>query len=248
MNRKRGNNASLTRPGVRRQLRRARLALLVCSWVLVAHAFNPQVVFPEAPEKLPAFRYAALARDACLQVAEARRLPFTKGPPVPSIDAPVRLEGALGGVVFRFAHEVAKEPREGPVLDCRLLLALDDLAAVAREQGISELQYNSIYRGRGGRPGWRHPAGVAIDIVAVRSKKHGLLKVEQHFQGEGIGSKTCAGKPLPREERARELRSFVCRVHEAHIFNLLLTPHYDKRHADHFHLEVRRGIKWYLTQ
>jgi hypothetical protein len=221
----------------------------VCCWALAAQAFNPEVVFPDAPEKLAAFRYAALGRDACLQVAEARRLPFTKGPPVPTIDAPVRLEGALAGVVFRFAHEVASEPHEAPVLDCRLLLALDDLATVAREQGFSELHYNRIYRGRGGRPGWRHPAGVAIDIVAVRSREHGLLKVEQHFKGEGIGSRTCVEKrPQPREERARELRSFVCRVHDAHIFNLLLTPHYDKRHSDHFHLEVRRGIKWYLTQ
>lgn len=249
MNRSRGNNTSLTRPARGRQLRRIALALSVLSWPALAHAFNPYVVFPKAPEKLPAFRYASLTRDTCMELAQARRLPFIKGPPVPSIDAPVRLEGALRGVLFRFAHATQAQPEEGPVLDCRLLLALDDLAEVARDLGFSEIFYNSIYRGRGGRPGWRHPAGVAIDIVALRSKEYGLLKVSDHFRGEGIGSETCVPqKPLPTEIHARELRRLVCRVHEAHIFNLVLTPHYDRRHQDHLHLEVRRGIKWYLTQ
>jgi hypothetical protein len=115
--------------------------------------------------------------------------------------------------------------------------------------GYSEIRYNSIYRGRRGRPGWRHPAGVAIDIVSLVSKQDGALLVKRDFHGSGIGSKTCQpGRRPPENPRARRLREFVCRVHEAHIFNLLLTPHYDSRHQDHFHLEVRRGIRWYLTQ
>jgi hypothetical protein len=85
--------------------------------------------------------------------------------------------------------------------------------------------------------------------VALRSEKHGLLKVKEHYAGDGVGSATCAPeRRLPEEGRARALRLLVCRVHEAHIFNLVLTPHYDRRHADHLHLEVRRGIEWYLTQ
>jgi hypothetical protein len=35
---------------------------------------------------------------------------------------------------------------------------------------------------------------------------------------------------------------------EARVFNLLLSPHYDRRHRDHFHFEVRRGVRWFLTQ
>jgi hypothetical protein len=34
---------------------------------------------------------------------------------------------------------------------------------------------------------------------------------------------------------------------EARIFNLLLSPHFDYRHRDHFHFEVRRGVRWFLT-
>ena len=144
MNRSRGNNASLTRRAASRQLRRIALVISVLCWVALARAFNPYVVFPEAPEKLPAFRYASLSHDACMDLIQARRLPFVKGPPVPSIDAPVRLEGALGGVLFRFAHASQTQPDEGPVLDCRLLLALDDLADVAKGLGFTELFYNSI--------------------------------------------------------------------------------------------------------
>ena len=31
------------------------------------------------------------------------------------------------------------------------------------------------------------------------------------------------------------------------LFNLLLSPHYDDLHRDHFHFEVRRGVRWFLT-
>jgi hypothetical protein len=129
------------------------------------------------------------------------------------------------------------------------LLALDDLATVAGDRGIRSIVYNSIYRRGWGRQGHRHPAGVAIDVVGFVKKDGQLLDVLDDFEGNGVGSKTCGdGAPEAPAGKAKELRDLVCALHKDHVFNLILSPHYDRRHKNHLHLEVRRGIKWFLTQ
>ena len=37
------------------------------------------------------------------------------------------------------------------------------------------------------------------------------------------------------------------KAYEAQLFNVVLTPNYNKPHANHFHLEVTRGVKWFLV-
>jgi hypothetical protein len=160
----------------------------------------------------------------------------------------VTLEGTLGGVRFEFAHPVPDEYRD--VLDCRLLLALDDLAAIAKQRKISVVRYNSIFRNGWARArGQRHIAGVAIDIVEFEKQDGAVLNVSRDFAGSGIGSATCGERAKPATSaKATELRELVCVLDGARVFNLMLTPHYDRRHSDHFHFEVRRGIGWFLTQ
>ncbi|MEZ4225620.1 MAG: hypothetical protein R3B13_32005 [Polyangiaceae bacterium] len=230
-----------------------RAALLCCGAVVAlaseSSATNPVVVFPARPERLRAVRYAAHPKVDCLAELELRGIPFAKGPPVPSIDAPIRLTGPLRGVQFEHKFPTAADPK-GPVMDCRLALGLDDAAVIARDQGFSRVRFNSIYRGRWARvPGQRHPAGVAIDVVELVKKDGTVFNVKKDYAGAGIGSKTCGPEaPVPPPGKAATLRRFICALDESRSFNLILTPHYDRRHADHFHLEVRRKIKWFLTQ
>jgi hypothetical protein len=216
----------------------------------VARAGNPLVVFPPHPERLRAVRYGDESGEQCLAELVLRGVPFGTGPKVPTIETPVRLTGTLRGVKIEMHHPTAVAPKDGPVMDCRLLLALDDLAIVAADHAIVSVRYNSLYRGRWARHrGWRHAAGVAIDVVELVKKNGEVLNVLSDFHGEGIGKKTCGpGAPVPVGRKALELRRFVCDVDATGSFNLILTPHYDQRHQNHFHLEVRRDIPWFLTQ
>lgn len=227
-------------------------ALIVAATLLagLAIAGNPLVEFPERPERLRAVRYAELERADCLAELEARGVPFVPGPPVPTIDAPVRPAGPLRGVRYEMGHPTAVPDPVGPVMDCRLLLALDDLAIIAGDRGIARIRYNSVYRGRWARvKGQRHAAGVAIDVVEVVKKDGTVLNVLRDFHGHGVRSRTCGPEaPRPTTPEAAELRALVCAIDASRSFNLLLTPHYDRRHKDHLHLEVRRGIRWFLTQ
>jgi hypothetical protein len=213
-------------------------------------ARNPRVTFPPEPESLPAVRYANLKSAECLAELGRRAIPHATGKKkTPTIDTPVTLERTLRrGVHFEFAHPVPADYRD--VLDCRLLLALDDLAGIAKERKISAVFYNSIFRnGWARKAGQRHLAGVAIDIVEFEKEGGVRLNVKKDFAGSGIGSVTCGegSKPAP-SAKAAELRDLVCALDKARVFNLMLTPHYDYRHRDHFHFEVRRGISWFLTQ
>lgn len=223
--------------------------LLAAAAVLTAgesEARNRLVVFPPEPETLPAVRYANLDAKTCLKELGERGIAFSAAEASSAIDTPVLLDAPLHGVTFEFARDA----RRRDVLDCRLLLALDDLSKVAAERGIEVVRYNSIHRrgwARGRVQG--HRGGVAIDIVELVRWDGAVLNVRRDFAGDGIGSETCGenAKP-PKPGKASDLRSFLCALDRTRSFNLLLGPHYDRRHDDHFHFEVRRGVRWFLTQ
>ncbi|NUO47781.1 MAG: hypothetical protein HOV80_02875, partial [Polyangiaceae bacterium] len=95
-------------------------------------------------------------------------------------------------------------------------------------------------------PGTRHPAGLAIDVGIMKKSDGTLLHVAAHFRGK-IGARTCGeGAPEGETAQAKELREIVCEAREAGVFTYALTPNFDAAHADHFHLEIKPGVKWFL--
>jgi hypothetical protein len=95
--------------------------------------------------------------------------------------------------------------------------------------------------------GTRHPGGLAIDVGKLRKKDGTWINVLTHFHGK-IGDKACgADAPVPTHAEARELRALVCEAMGNHIFTYVLTPNYNAAHADHFHMEIKPGVKWFLV-
>ncbi len=100
--------------------------------------------------------------------------------------------------------------------------------------------------GKWAPPGTRHPAGLAIDVGALKKRDGSMLHVAAHFRGK-LGARTCGeGAPEADTDQARELRAIVCEAREAGVFTYALTPNFDAPHADHFHLEIKPGVKWFL--
>ena len=95
-------------------------------------------------------------------------------------------------------------------------------------------------------PGTRHPAGLAIDVGFFLKKDGSRLSVASDFDGK-IGEQTCgAGAPSPSAAPARELRSIVCEAREKGVFTYTLTPNFNLAHHDHFHMEIKPGVTWFL--
>ncbi|WP_437603344.1 extensin family protein [Sorangium sp. So ce590] len=92
--------------------------------------------------------YGGLSSDACDREMKRRGIPHApaaRGAPL--VDRPVRITGALHGVTFR-GDGVAKSRSISPfdIADCRLVLALDDLAAFLATRGIIEVVHVSMHR------------------------------------------------------------------------------------------------------
>ncbi|NUQ75982.1 MAG: extensin family protein [Polyangiaceae bacterium] len=209
---------------------------------------------PPDAEQARAFVYAAMSSDDCLKELRARRVPFERVEETKGVEMPIRFTGPIRGVRFRPVFQLQPEDKmHTTIADCRLGLALDDMAGVLAARGVVEAEYYSMYRKRGLgfiKPRKRHPGGRAIDLVSVTLKGGEKYSVRGDFHGR-IGAKTCgekAAEPTKDTAGARFWRDVVCDLHEKRSFNLLLTPNHDWGHRDHFHMEVRSDIRWLLIQ
>ena len=203
---------------------------------------------------------------------------------------------ALHGVTWRTDFQSEEQRRTSPyeVLDCRLLLAIDDFSAILEQHDVEEVRIFSFWRPPAkkwpkDRIGKRHPGGLAADVRLFKKRapkedarapgddasdgkeqaKHSSpkksprkrkrppkkgsgdneLSVLDDFGGR-VGGKACgkgATKPRPDTAKARELRAIVCDAARQRLFNSILTPHFDKHHFNHFHLEVTAGVKWFIV-
>ncbi len=219
-------------------------------------AGNRYALEPEHVESTRAYRYARLDNDACFAELDERQVPYKRVEPTQQVDGPIRFTGPIHGVTFSLTYrgpDTDDEKSTSSIADCRLALAIDDLAAVLAKHDIVKAEYMSMYRKRGVgfvKPGKRHPSGRAIDLATITRKDGTTFSVLYDFHGL-VGSKTCgegARRPTKDTEGARLLRSIVCELADEQSFNLILTPHYDWGHKDHFHMEVRSDIRWFLIQ
>lgn len=230
-------------------------------------AKNRYALEPPSVETKPAYRYALMADDDCLDELRRRKVPFQEVGPTGQIARPIRLTGPVRGVSFKLSprpEPVGFDPEFGTatppemrapasIADCRLGLAIDDLARVVERHDIVEVEYLSMFRQKG--VGWvkkgkRHPSGRAIDVSSLKRKDGKVFSVAYDWHGR-VGQKTCgegAAKPTKDTEGAQFLREIACELDDGGAFNLVLTPNYDAGHRDHFHLEVRSDVRWFLVQ
>lgn len=220
----------------------------------------------------PSARYAALEPAGCHAALRKRKIEFEVVPQAPGVLAPVRIPKGVGGVVFRtmLPRDQGKtSPWE--VFDCRLVLALDDFAAILVRHDIGEALIFSAWRPPPkswpeGEIARRHPGGLAVDVLALVRKKPESddggekakseteraprLDVEKHFGGK-IGSESCGPKaraPHPKTAEALELRAIYCDAAAGRMFTSMLSPNYDRAHHNHFHLEITPDVSWRMVR
>jgi hypothetical protein len=156
-----------------------------------------------------------------------------------------------------YRTNLKQEQRETSVweiADCRLVLALDDFAAILARHDIVEVRHYSMYRPP--PKGWpddklatRHPGGMALDAARFVGKDGSVLDVDKHFNG-AIGARSCGdgAAPRPATAEALKLRAILCEAVDLRLFNVVLTPNHDRPHKNHFHLEVTEGVKWFMVR
>lgn len=236
--------------------------LLVATSAVAAPRKKPKAVIKHAVSRFqnpddaadtPAVHYAALGADDCLAELDKRHIEYAKET-AKGVLAPVRLTGPLHGVTFRTDlkdEQRATTPWE--IADCRLVLALDDFAQILEKHDVVEVRHYSMYRAvpkswPDDKIGGQHNGGLALDAGRFIRKDGTTLDVLKMFHGK-IGDKTCGdgAGPHPATADAKELRAILCEAVDAHLFNVVLTPDFNRPHRNHFHLEVMAGVRWFLV-
>jgi hypothetical protein len=217
-------------------------------------AHDPHVVFPADADVAPAVQYAGLDEQACARELAERNVSYVAAEPSRGVLYPVRLTGPVRGIAVHGEERESKRPTSPyEIFDCRLVLAVDDLAQMLAPRGVVAIVHLSVYRPppRGfaeGRAGTRHDGALAIDVARFEKADGSVLDVDRHFNGR-IGTETCGPGtgPNPATPEATELRTLFCDAAEARYFNVMLSPDYDRKHKNHFHLEVAANVKWFLV-
>jgi hypothetical protein len=210
-----------------------------------------------------AFAYGALDRSACLAELKKRKVSFTEVDDARGVAIPIRLKGALGGVTYRTEVPPNQRPTSPhEVMDCRLALALDDLSVILQKHDVEEALIFSAWRPPAkswpkDKPAIRHPGGLAIDIRRLVKKKVGSDKprdlIVERDWAPALNQDGCTAEArakLDQSEKgtdAREIRAIFCEARDARIFTSMLSPNYDRAHHNHFHFEIRPGVKWRLV-
>jgi hypothetical protein len=251
----------------RRDCRAFRWAVVATLFVALSASGSPsrkkktkhrerQPEFPTDASASRACSTAALSPQGCLDELVRRGVRFRKADPAPGVRTPVRLLGPLGGVTYRTDYRDAERPTVPfEVFDCRLVVALSDVSPILQEHEIEEVRLFSAWRPppKGLTPGKLqngHPGGLAADLRLFKKSSGADLDVEADFHGR-IGAEPCghaAVPPWPSTEGARELRTILCSIAEARLVHVLLSPNFDARHRNHFHVEVRPGVRWFIVR
>ena len=183
--------------------------------------------------------------EACYAELEAAHAAFERVAPGQAlgVQMPARLLGPIGGITVL--------PRDGrqlhAILDCRLALALLSWAPTLRQAGVTSIDHYSIYRpgahvhGSGHVSG--HARGLAIDAARFHLQSGAVLDVLTDWEEREHGSAPCPRRP---EEawQSRLLRGVVCDAVQHNLFQIVITPHHDRAHGNHVHLELKPEVSW----
>jgi hypothetical protein len=161
----------------------------------------------------------------------------------PGVMMPIRLLGPIHGVDF----EQLEHDATFAILDCRLGLALVAWSHDLRRARVRRVDYYSMYR-PGARVGGNgpisgHAHALAIDAARFTLDNGVTLAVLDDWEGRKRGQAPC---PVRRDETAgsRLLRAVTCAGIDSQLFQIVLTPHYNKAHDNHVHLERKPEVDW----
>jgi hypothetical protein len=136
------------------------------------------------------------------------------------------------------------------VFDCRLALVLATWAPRVRAAGFVAIEHVSVHRPHArvaatGRVSG-HAHALAIDVMRLVRADGSSFSILEDWTVRERGGDPCATHDEPAEQAS--VRSLVCRAAEEGLFQVVITPHHDDRHANHVHLEVRPDVDWQFVR
>lgn len=206
----------------------------------------PQVAVRVANAQLPSGRdIAGLHPGECRRLLDRAGVRFEAVPDdaAPHVAEPVYLLSPLEGVSFGPKNGAS----EHGMVDCRLAVALLAWAPSLQEAGVVKVEHYSTYRPgarvRASRRSSGHARAMAIDAARFHMRDGTVLDVDLDWDERERGGDPC---PVRRseEQKGKLLRKIVCDAVERDLFQVVITPHHDRAHQNHVHLELVPEVDW----
>lgn len=185
--------------------------------------------------------FLSISKNQCHQKLRQQRIKFRPLSPRWGIKYPIRINAAINGIRFRNTANSSAQA----VMDCRFAVALSAWTKILKRYGIYEVSYMRTYtpgatvKGTNKRSG--HSWGLAIDVANFKSRQYGELNVKYDWTDQRRIS-PCI-KSLKSSQTLRIMRAIVCKTANKQLFAMILTPHYNKAHHDHLHIELRPSLR-----
>lgn len=199
-----------------------------------------------ADMELPGGReIASLTPSDCRRLLDKANVAFEAVPDdaAPAVAAPVYVVAPLNGVSFGPRNGLS----EHGMLDCRLAIALLAWSPVLQEAGVVKVEHYSSFR-----PGARvrrsgkssgHARAMAMDAARFFFADGRMLDIEEAWEQRERGGSPCPERTDEGTDGAT-LRRLVCAAVERDLFQVVLTPHHDRAHQNHVHLELVPEVDW----
>lgn len=211
----------------------------------VHHAFMDPIPTSLAVDA-PAVLFANMSGSDCKADVKKRGIPAEADAKAhDGVNTAMRVTGAMHGVKITLPGKKS----ENGVLDCRMVLALDALAAELATMGVARIRIDNVYRAHakigGGKKGKtsQHAHGMALDITAFDMTDGRSLTPPDDW-GAAIGDVPCGPSAVdaPTDD-AVALRDLVCAIGRKGLFHTLLSPSFNAAHQSHFHFDLKRDDK-----
>jgi len=188
---------------------------------------------------------ASLSSRECERLLKSAAVRFDPLPKneTPAIRDPLALHSKLLNVEFEPANGMAKNG----IVDCKLAAALLAWAPILRDAGVTRVEHYSTFRPgahvrRTGKVSG-HAHALAIDAARFHLRDGRVINVLEDWD-----EREPHGAPCParhgEDADGKLLRQVVCRAVERDLFQVVITPHHDRDHQNHVHLEVVPNVDW----
>ena len=211
----------------------------------MARATSTTVRSPDRSNLPSGHEIAGLSFRECRRLLERSRVAFEAVPDdaAPHVYEPVYLLSPLSGVSFGPKNGASEQA----MVDCRLAVALLAWAPILQNAGVVKVEHYSTYR-----PGARvarssrssgHARALAIDAARFHLEDGRVLDVDEDWDDRERGGDPC-NERRGEDQAGRLLRTVVCEAVQRGLFQVVLTPHHDRAHQNHVHLELVPDVDW----
>jgi hypothetical protein len=204
---------------------------------------------PPLPDGVPHGRaIAALGAEPCFEWLDTlgidhERDPEVEGAALDQVAAPLRLLGPIAGVTY--AH-VGRSPTH-ELIDCRLVVALAHWGRLLRAAGVTRVEHMSVFRPEARVNGTAKPSAhataLAMDTARFHLEDGTELDVLEDWADKKRGAPPCDEREGEPEAQAL-LRRLVCEAVDDDLFQVVITPHHNRAHRNHVHVEIVPDVDW----